>query len=184
MCGLRAINGRRTEHRWRKADARAAYLHAAIAAKRVESDELKAAEKAALERDDLDEATAIAALVKTLAVEIEGKAVVAVDSREQWSKPVNLSQGDYVVSATGRWTPKVGTPYLGPEGKIGANGLYGLFIRINGHALTGSNWGTFIGKGQTVEITEDNTVVDFVMNDPGTHDDNDGVVTVTIARVP
>ena len=113
----------------------------------------------------------------------KGNPIVSVDSRAQWSAPVKLAKGTYSITAVGRWTAQIGTPYLGPEGLPGRDGLYGLFIRINGTSVHANSWGTFIGKSYSIEITKDDSVVEFIMNDPGTHDDNAGVITATIERL-
>lgn len=91
--------------------ADAAWLSAMVTVWREESAELKAAEKAALQKDDLPEANAIARLLKELQGKIDGaigkKTLVKVRADRSWEPVAKLPKGRFLISAAGRWTTDV-----------------------------------------------------------------------------
>lgn len=168
--------------------ARAAYNRAMAEVKRVELADLKSAQKSALARNNVDEATALAELAKAVQIEYEayiGKSIHAiVFANKDWQQLGMLDPGIYLITASGRWSVGPSWPMCGPEGypkeigKIGWTPLLGAVMgRVNGTEIP-------IGARAEVTVSKPQSMIEFRINDPTIEDDRGEMEIVIVRRPP
>jgi hypothetical protein len=167
--------------------ADAVYRKAMIAAKRTEITELKTAQKSILADGDIDDATAVAAIIKQLEVDIvalaptsTNTAQVTVDARQVVI--VQLDKGVYKLKATGSWQNKPGGTMYGPVGTLGIR--LGTDKAWLDHAVRNQNWspGELIYSDDMTISLNASTFVSLRMMDFNPSD-NSGSVTVVFSKL-
>lgn len=165
-------------------EAEDACHQAEIKAERAMIAKLKVALVAATKAGNLSEANAIDAQIKAATARVDGvngkSLVFAVKAEKPWQRVANFSAGDYVITAQGKW--KWGAhagEECGPNGSdeksVGGKGVGALLVKVGEKQ-------SLAGEQTTIHVESDGTSVSFQMNDD-TFDDNQGSLTVTIAKL-
>lgn len=161
--------------------AQAAYTRAVADAKRTLVADLRAAQKVAENRDDLDEATAIATAISGLEAELAllaGRLRFTVDAASNWQRVGTLPRGTYRVTASGTWSNN-GEWTFGPAGSgVDDGGVRNLGVL---QAKVGDRL-VDVGAEGAVGVEAQSAELHMRMAD-SRFDDNAGEVQVEIRRV-
>lgn len=159
--------------------AQAVYNKAVGDAKRTLITDLRAAQKVALNRKDVDEATAIASAIKVLEAEVALLAGLQVTVRADanWQRVMTLPRGMYKVVAAGRWSND-GRKRFGPEGggfsDGGIRNMGVLQAKVGDRVVD-------VGASGTISVEADTAELHLRMAD-SRFDDNTGEVQVGLVR--